>query len=161
MKWALLHWPKFQGTLKGEGGSVTGVSLEKPSGAANFTSSSERSTSNVSAYPSCLLSLTGPSSPPGVAMPSWCLAIVPGFFHPSLGKPEPLGSDRVKPKLLFPQSLPMRVLGGSAEAWLLYPEEAVKRLGDGGNGQAWLVQDLEETVRKRENDRKYQEVHQK
>ena len=55
----------------------------------------------------------------------------------------------------------MRVLGGSAEAWLLYPEEAVKRLGDGGNGQAWLVQDLEETVRKRENDRKYQEVHQK
>lgn len=137
------------------------MSLEKPSGAANFTSSSERSTSNVSAYPSCLLSLTGPSSPPGVVMPSWCLAIVPGFFHPSLGKPEPLGSDRVKPKLLFPQSLPMRVLGGSAEAWLLYPEEAVKRLGDGGNGQAWLVQDLEETVRKRENDRKFQEVHQK
>lgn len=83
--------------------------------------------------------------------------MVPGFSRQSFGKP--LGSDGVKPKLLLPQSSPVRVLGGSAEAWLLYPEEAATVLGDGGSRQAWLPQDLEETVRKMENDRKYQDVH--
>ena len=85
--------------------------------------------------------------------------MVPGFSLQSFGKP--LGSDGDKPKLLLPQSSPVRVLGGSAEAWLLYPEEAAMVLGDRGSRQAGLPQDLEETVRKRENDRKYQDVHQK